>query len=131
MVNDSDFKGYITYRFTKLERNGNAAWLYASLLTLFTINLVGFPIMQRQVELGLEVAIFNKDGKLIKKYNSDKEKSAFSAMYWGYSMVGAASEDSYISTLQRAANAKAFSSSLSSILKQIISDLPNLQQQLK
>jgi len=124
-------KGFISYRILYLENKGINAWLIASICTLFSLNLVGFPIYQRTYTLGLEVALYDKSGKLVKKYTEEMKKSGFSAMYWGYSMYGAGAGDCFVSTLQRATNAKTFKATLASIIKQIETDIPTLCKQLE
>lgn len=130
LTSGEDFNGYIVYDFVNLKRKAPWPWIVFSSLTLFSINFIGFPIMEQKSDLTLQVTIYDKNWNMVKSYMSSAKKSSYSAMYWGYSMLQSFPKG-YYGDIQRASNAKTFSAALSGILEQINNDIPYINSQLR
>jgi len=62
-------------------------WLLPSMLSAFTLNLLGMPAHGRYDEMQLEVTIFDTENKLVGKYTSDaRKRKSFMALYWGWGL---------------------------------------------
>lgn len=55
-----------------------------SMLSLYTLNLLGFPIMSAEENLEATIEILNNKKEIIKAYKEDASYKEYSAMYWGY-----------------------------------------------
>lgn len=121
MESDNKTHGYITYRIDNIDLRLKFAYFIPSILTGFTINLLGFPGSQYQKDISLTVTVFDKNWKEVRSYSSSARKSAYSALYWGYGG----------GHIPRAANAKAFSTALTNIMNQIQNDSEYLNTALK
>lgn len=54
-------------------------------MSLFTINLLGFPYDKLSQSLEVEVEIHNNNKELVKRYVENVMDIQYVAMYWGYS----------------------------------------------
>lgn len=71
------------------------AWPWAALLTLGTVNMLGFPFMEYEGVVEVELEIVNARKQSLAKYTARGTGTAFAACYWGYSHVGDPSESDY------------------------------------
>ena len=97
-------------------------WLIPSLLSGFTLNLLGMPRTTQYDELQIEVTIFDIENKLIGKYSSDALKSkTYTALYWGWG----------ISAANDVNKRKIFTECMEDIKRQITKDYSRLYDALK
>lgn len=66
----------------------NVAFFVLSTLTVYTINLIGFPMISQKASITINVKIKNNAGDIIKEYHEEGIGRATSAMYWGYTFGG-------------------------------------------
>lgn len=77
-------KGYIVLRLGYRGVNDNS-WLFIpSMVTVFTANLVGFPVDYIKQSQEVEVEIYNNKKELVKRYGCYVSSQAAVAMWWGY-----------------------------------------------
>lgn len=79
-----DKYGSAFYSSRVLDSNGGWGWFLASGLTLYTINLLGFPMMVVSKEVEVEVRIVDLQGRLLGKYAGRGKGQATYALYFGY-----------------------------------------------
>lgn len=65
-------------------KDTSALYILPSALSLFTINVLGFPANEITQFLEVQVEIWNNKKELIAKYTENVVNSDFIAMYWGY-----------------------------------------------
>ncbi len=132
---EGDAKGYLRWRVNRVNSSYINTYFYASFLTLFTINFLGFPIGYQTAEIELQIDILDTTKTPIATYTSvghytsKGNGSAYSAMYWGYSPSGAGNVAPWI-TLTRVTNMEAFSMALQNIKKEIIEDAHRIREAL-
>ncbi len=78
-------KGYIQAQIITNDLNSNGFMVFYSLLSLGTLNLIGLPFNHPEYTLNFEFSIYDKNKKLIKKYNIYGKGQAWAAAYYGYS----------------------------------------------
>ena len=79
-------KGTIKCKLVSGDHSENLGCLAPSILTIFTLNLLGMPIVSDTIDLQTEVTIFDRNNRLIGKYTSDSySHKSWTALYWGYS----------------------------------------------
>jgi hypothetical protein len=66
----------------------NVGFFVLSTLTVYTINLIGFPMISQKASITINMKIKNNAGKIIKEYREEGIGRATSAMYWGYTFGG-------------------------------------------
>lgn len=107
----------------------NIHYFILSTLTVWTINLIGFPMLSQKVSISLNVKIKNNKGEVIKEFNEEGIGKATSAMYWGYPWYGALTKsESYV--LPRTVNTFAVSDALNKLRESIIKDSKELNRRL-
>jgi len=79
-----DKYGSAFYSSRTLDSNDGWGWFLASGMTLYTINLVGFPLMVMSREVEVEVRILDLQGRLIGAYTGTGKGRATLALYYGY-----------------------------------------------
>jgi len=104
-------------------------------LTLYTINLFGFPIACQLSAVKINVKIYDCDHSFIKGYSANGVGKAYSAMYWGYPYFGERGGTNRIINdkypVSRAAHASAVADALQKIKKQMSKDVHLLIKSLK
>jgi len=127
---NSDFKGYAVIKLVSDEKkNTGLSLMFVSVLTLYSISLVGFPLIVQTDNIEIGVDIYTLNDRLVASYTSQRKASASCAMYWGYSMRGARmSQAGY--ALPRATNSKAFHRALINIKEQISLDSKKISSEL-
>lgn len=73
----------------------NMGWTYLSIGTMYIPNLLGMPIGSYTSFCELELRVVDKNGRLIRAYNSDSVTTKYSAAYWGYYFKDAANAAMY------------------------------------
>ena len=113
-------KGYITLKLGY--RGVDRSWWYTlpSLLTLGTINLLGFPGDKISQSLEVEVEIWNNKKELVKRYTENVYNYDYVAMYWGYSDL----------SIRRKVAADNIKQALENIRLKINNDAPQIKKQL-
>lgn len=117
-------KGYITLKIgyrNAIFQYKNIPLLGLTLLSLGTLNFLGFPGEENKQEMQISVEIFNKNKELIKRYSSVQDSSAWIAMYWGYD----------IPTVERKVVLENITKALTDIGNQINNDAKELNKKLK
>lgn len=121
--------GKIKWRLKRLHTTSNPLWFLSSLATLFSINIIGYPIASQTTILELELELFDNNNKSIGIYSAGEKRTAYSAMWWGYFFGGAAFVQDY-AALTKASRQKALSAALQSIKKQIEKDALKITNRL-
>lgn len=114
----SELSGIIKFEILESYLNKGLVWLVPSVLTLFTINLFGFPVSSQSIYFNLKCTITNISGQEIYSNIAHVDNTNYSAMYWGYGMMGAASVSGQ-AALHRSVNMKSLSEAVNIILKDI------------
>lgn len=115
-------QGYIELR-EETFLSPNYLWAIASGLTLCTINLFGFPIGSYTATSIVQLRILDKNGGLIKRYESASiSDTEYIALWWGYAETIDNGERFKLKTFRRA---------LDLALQQIKDDYDYLNNQLK
>ena len=82
-------KGYmvlnIGYRNT-IDHYENIATAWLSIISLGTLNLLGFPFGVDEDEMKISVEILNSKRELVKRYTSVQSDTEWAAAYWGYNV---------------------------------------------
>lgn len=87
------------------------------------------PVGGQSASVEITVDVFDRNNKIIKHYEAKADESAYSALYWGYSMYGAnAVGDDY--TVTKVAYLRAVSSALNNITRSIMIDIPIIKKSL-
>jgi hypothetical protein len=126
-------KGKIEIKIKKMKHTFNGLWLVSSLLTVSTINLLGYPLGSQTCYTKVIVTIKDVQGNVIKEYNEIGKGIAYSAAYWGYRWMGGmiTKDDGYISNLSRIANTFAINNALNKIRLNIERDNQLINNSLK
>jgi len=126
-------KGSIEIYLGKKQQKFNGLWLIPSTLTIFTINLLGFPMGNQNCSVELNVVIRNKENKIIKQYKETGIGKAWSAAYWGFQWKSARLTRDYgiTSSLSRAVNTFALTDALNRLQKDIEHDYSEIMKALK
>ena len=77
-------RGYIVLKLGYREADFSSLYRLSSILTLGTINFLGFPADKISQSLEVEVEIWNNNREVIKRYVEHVVDSEYVAMYWGY-----------------------------------------------
>ena len=77
-------KGYVALKLGYRGKDTSIFYILPSMLSLFTINILGFPANEITQSLEVQVEIWNNKKELIAKYTENVVNSDFIAMYWGY-----------------------------------------------
>ncbi len=121
--------GYAVCRATKQKTSRNYGWFAASIATLFSINLIGFPIMSQTTDYAIELEIFDQNKNSIAKYSAQNRGTAYAAMYWGYMFAGAVNIGDDI-PLTKAANLTGLSMALRALKQKLQDNAAVLQKKL-
>jgi len=121
--------GTAVCRIIKQKTRVNYGWFIASTLTLYTINSLGFPIGSQTSTIEVELEILDWSANSIGKYSAMGKGTAYSALYWGYNMGGAARVFDN-GDITRAANLRALSDALKDIENQIQGDAKKITNKL-
>ncbi|MBO7244808.1 MAG: hypothetical protein J6V53_05970 [Alphaproteobacteria bacterium] len=82
-------KGYmvlnIGYR-NAIDHYENIATAWLSIISLGTLNLLGFPFGVDEDEMKISVEILNSKKELVKRYTSVQSDTEWAAAYWGYNV---------------------------------------------
>jgi hypothetical protein len=105
-------------------------WFLPSTLTVYTINLLGFPMIRHKTYITLNVKMIKGDGKIIKQYSEKGIGKATSAMYWGYGWGGGLSKNAPCG-LPRTVRTFAIYDALKKIQTDIVKDLKEINSALK
>lgn len=129
------YYGTIECQITNLKNETDTGLSVISMLTLYTINLLGFPIASQLSIVKVSFKIFNCNNVLVKDYTAKGIGKAYSAMYWGYPYFGYRGGTNRIINdkypVSRAAHAKAVADAIQKIKQMIKHDTPQLLKFLK
>lgn len=124
-------KGSIEFSINKnYHKITNTAFFALSTLTVYTINLLGFPMLSQKASITVNAKIKNNKGDVIKEYSEEGIGKATSAMYWGYTFGGALTKVSPYG-LPRTVNTFAINDALEKIRKKITEDHSIIIKQLE
>lgn len=107
----------------------NIGYYIFSTFTVYTINLLGFPMISQKASITVNAKIKNKEGRVIKEYTEEGIGKATSAMYWGYTFGGALTKTAPWG-LPRIVNTLALSDALQKIKSNISEDSKELNKQI-
>jgi hypothetical protein len=107
----------------------NVGFFVLSTLTVYTINLIGFPMISQKASITINVKIKNNAGNIIKEYSEEGIGRATSAMYWGYTFGGGLTRWAPYG-LPRTVNTFALSNGLEKLKKDISVDSKELNRRL-
>jgi hypothetical protein len=122
----SESKGKIKFEILNSKLTKGNYLFIPSVLTLFTINLLGFPLGSQSVEFSLKCTISDDSNNEIYSKTCSVKGKSYSAMYWGYNMFGAGNI-LFVWDVHRSANMKAISEAMNLIKKDIQSKKKELQ----
>ena len=114
-------KGYITVKLGYRGVDENGFYIFTSILTLFSVNFIGFPMSRMTQSLEVEVEIWNKQKEMVSRYVENVQDSGYCAMYWGYNA----------SNLTRKVSADNIKQALQKIRYRINLDAPQIKRKLK
>ena len=77
-------KGYSSLKLGYRGSEDSFIYPLTSTLSLFTLNLVGFPWTELEESLEVEVQIMNNKKEIISRYTENVFSSNYVAMWWGY-----------------------------------------------
>lgn len=77
-------KGYIVLKLGYRGNDHGYQYMIPSLLSLGTLNILGFPADKITQSLEIEVEIWNNKKELVKRYVENVLDYNYVAMYWGY-----------------------------------------------
>ncbi len=127
--------GMVECEITNLKTKIDKGWSVFSMLTLYTINLFGFPIACQLSAVKINVKIYDCDHSFTKEYSANGIGKAYSAMYWGYPYFSERRGTNVFvddkSPVSRAAHARAVANALQKIKKQMSKDVQLLIKSLK
>ena len=63
----------------------NWAWFVPSTLSMYVVNLVGFPILSQSSEVTLDIEVLDARRRHVTKFTAKGRDTEYSALYWGYS----------------------------------------------
>jgi hypothetical protein len=110
--------GFLELKTDFRSTKANYFWFTTSILTLFVLNIVGYPAHGHDSEVALTVNIYDKNQLLVQSFNTTAKKSAYSAMWWGYQGQGVFKEGDHI-FLTRASRLKAMMAGFENIIARI------------
>jgi hypothetical protein len=125
---DSEPKGTITFEVIDARLKAGWYWVVTSSVTLFTINLFGFPATSRGMKLILKCTITDNNNAEIFTTSVKVRKNAYAALYWGYEFTGAGVSTG---TVHRAGCLKAVSKAMNLIIEDIQANISEIQSALK
>lgn len=125
---DSEIKGSIKFEVLDAKLKSGWYWLVTSSVTLFTINLFGFPSTSRGMKLTLKCTITDNNNAEIFTSTVKVRKHAYAAFYWGYEFTGSGVSTG---TVHRAACLKAVSKAMNLIIEDIQANMSEIQSALK
>jgi len=114
-------KGVVEITISKNYHKVNKGYFILSSLTLYTINLLGFPMLTQKYSINVSVRIKNNNGETIKEYTEEGKGKAASAIYWGYTFGGALTRETPWG-LPRVVKTLALSNALDKIKNDIMDD---------
>ncbi len=77
-------KGYISLKLGYRGTGSALQYYIPSILSLGTLNLLGFPFDQSSQSLEVQVEIWNNKREMVKRYVETVYDDQYVAMYWGY-----------------------------------------------
>ena len=120
--------GYLTWKIdSKIKVNWG--WSLISFLSLFSINCIGVPVSSQTADVTLEVTIYDTNRLPVTEYSARAKSTAYAAMWWGYSGVGAVTRNDGV-VIMRASNLKAISKALDEIILKIQDDSKTIRNKL-
>lgn len=66
----------------------------ATVFSVYTLSLVGFPVKSYEDEMKLSVEIYNNRKEMIRRYSAVVDNKTWVALYWGYNMSDVADKTS-------------------------------------
>ncbi len=117
-------KGYVVlnigYR-NRIVRYESIPTLWLSIVSLGTLNLLGFPLSAEEEEMNISVEILNNKKELVKRYTSPQSNKEWVAAYWGYDAL----------SVNRKITIENIKNALEEIAKQISNDSYEINKKLK
>ena len=107
----------------------NVGYYILSSFTVYTINLLGFPMISQKASVTVNAKIKNKEGRVIKEYTEEGIGKATAAMYWGYTFGGGLTKTAPWG-LPRVVHTLALSDALQKIKSNILADSKELNKQI-
>ncbi|MBN2214033.1 MAG: hypothetical protein JW723_07305 [Bacteroidales bacterium] len=97
------------------------AWVLPSLLSLCTLNMLGYPLVSQKSQANIQVNIFNKNKELVEGYLINSSARSHVALYWGYSMRNSI----------KASEFKALQKAFEQLAVFMNEDIPGINEKLK
>lgn len=121
--------GYAVCRIANQKSSIGWGWLIPSVLTVFTINLFGFPLYSETTGLDVEVEILDAQNNRVAKYSALAENTKHIALFWGYWGEFIPQKDAD-NDLTRTTNAYALRAAMENIKHQIARDAIKIRSKL-
>ncbi len=99
--------GSAFYSSRTIENKEGFGYFFTSAMTLYFINLVGFPIHRVEKTIEVELRILDLKGRLIGKYTGRGSGKAYIALYYGFDWVSAYDKVMYESVNEALSNIRA------------------------
>jgi hypothetical protein len=107
----------------------NYGWFAGSLMTLFTVNLLGFPVGSQHADVEISIEFINAAGQRIGEYSAKGESTSYAALYWGYSGTGGVAK-TYCCPAPRASVYGALQKALNQLAADVQKDAPRIIQSI-
>ncbi len=114
-------KGYIALKLGYRETNQQWWYQIPSILSLFSLNVLGFPWNNVNETLEIEVRVMNNKKEMLARYVENVESADYVAVWWGYDER----------TIYRKVAVDNVKKAMEKIRKRIAKDAPKLKEKLK
>jgi hypothetical protein len=130
-LESSDTIGYAVWHVVQGDMSRNLLWLAPSVLTLFTLNILGFPAVSYTTLAGIQLDFFSSDSTKVASFIGHGKSTKYIAVWWGYQMLGGTSSTYYDPVVYRASELAALSEALRQIRMQVMADTQSLTAKIK
>ena len=125
-------KGFVVLRIAGSNtRASKKVLIIPSLLSSYTLNIIGMPAFFFKTELDIEVEIRDLDNNLMGRYRGYGKKEVPVALYYGYRAKLSGNSNTTDFPAARKSNTEAFKRAMNDIKSQISRDYYNLSNKLK
>jgi len=114
----------------RVHKSVQYGWFVGSVMTLFTANLLGFPFSSQSTDVEISMEFINSAGQRIGEYKAAGQSTAYSALYWGYSMTGAIANN-YCCPTSKASLYAALQKALDRLATDVQKDAPRILQSIR
>ena len=119
------------YAYLQVKRKASINYVLAALsvLTLTTINIIGFPATWQHAEIELDLEILDSQRQSISHYTVKGGDTEYSALLWGYNYYGSANVKANI-PISQVVNTKALQKALAALKIELEKDVTHINETL-